>query len=135
MDCAICAECEDSPLSVTGNIISILTFVLALVAAVLYRGSLLRGAGFEIYELKDHVRMQEEILIAKLQRFGTDQFSLNWTYALQSEMNDTLTKMSLGPRAIGGPRITAAIIFAIKYLMVRSSKLRKIIPSALNGGF
>ncbi|GAW13684.1 hypothetical protein ANO14919_030730 [Xylariales sp. No.14919] len=58
----ICAPCKDSPLSITGNIIGILTFSVAIIAAAIYRFGLVREAAAEIYWLKEEAEVRARIL-------------------------------------------------------------------------
>jgi len=43
-----CPPCSDSPLSITSNIIAIITFIYVLLVGLFYRGALLRGADNDI---------------------------------------------------------------------------------------
>ncbi|KAI0545585.1 hypothetical protein F4679DRAFT_457988 [Xylaria curta] len=62
----VCAPCEDSPLSITGNIIGILTFAIALTATFIYRFSLVRKAAAELQLLNRETRVRYKMIKYKV---------------------------------------------------------------------
>ncbi|KAI0183124.1 hypothetical protein EV127DRAFT_475396 [Xylaria flabelliformis] len=67
-DSTVCPPCGDSPLSITSNIIGILTFAFAITAALIYRFSLVRKAAAELQFINRETRMRHGMIIYKANR-------------------------------------------------------------------
>lgn len=67
-NCTVCAECDDSPLSISSSVFGILTGVLALLAAVYVRFRLVRRAAMELAQIEAETISRMEIFDAKVRR-------------------------------------------------------------------
>ncbi|CAI6337928.1 unnamed protein product [Periconia digitata] len=61
---SICAPCSDSPLSITGNVISTVTFVYVLVVGVCWRANIMRNARHELAGLLEEYDSRKERMMA-----------------------------------------------------------------------
>lgn len=62
----VCAECNDSPLSVISSVVGIFTGVLALLAAIYVRFRLVRQAAHEIEQLRLQTEVRYSLLRARV---------------------------------------------------------------------
>ncbi|KAF2637118.1 hypothetical protein P280DRAFT_521633 [Massarina eburnea CBS 473.64] len=60
----VCAPCQDSPLSMTGNFLGILTFFYVLIVGIWYRTSIIRQASWDLMNLD----RESEYIVKRTQR-------------------------------------------------------------------
>ncbi|KAI3324216.1 hypothetical protein HD806DRAFT_494453 [Xylariaceae sp. AK1471] len=123
-NCSVCAPCGDSPLSVTGNIVGILTFVVAIAAAAIYRVGLVRAAAEEIEYLDTETRLRTTILEYKLRQLD---ISSNHPFMLPSEVREALAQegQALEGQALEGQALEGQALEHIRRLITELRDLLK----------
>ncbi|KAI0858059.1 hypothetical protein F4860DRAFT_327297 [Xylaria cubensis] len=118
----VCAPCEDSPLSITSNIIGILTFAFAIIAALIYRFSLVRRAAAELQFMNRETLMRYDMTRYKVSRIlesnNVDRISDAATQTMETaqELMDLIN--NIDPAFFDSSK-RATLGFGIKYMIMR----------------
>lgn len=123
-NCTVCAECNDSILSIVSNVFGILTGVLALLAAIYVRFRLVRQAAHEIAQIQTETTLRLSIFSAKISGMNISPMNMSpvlreCVQRLQASMKAV---MSLMVRVKGGwtpPRRGRSLGIGIKYMLLR----------------
>ncbi|TRX90940.1 hypothetical protein FHL15_008145 [Xylaria flabelliformis] len=114
--------CEDSPLSITSNIIGILTFAFAITAALIYRFSLVRKAAAELQFMNRETRMRYEMIRYKVNRIlesnDVDKIRDAATQTMETAQELMYLIDNLDPAFFDSTK-RATLGFGVKYMIMR----------------
>lgn len=120
----VCAECNDSILSIVSNVFGILTGVLALLAAVYVRFRLVRQAAHDIAQIQAETTLRLSIFSAKIggMNISRNDMPLVLRECMERLQASMKAVMSLMVRVRGGwtpPRRGRSLGIGIKYILLR----------------